>query len=128
MIGFDTHTVDSPPVGYYRAEGMIKNVNTIEEYRNMDKSQMILQAGKTVRSTLGRLLGDIDKCSRSGMPSTMALSTHAPPCCRLLLFSHSQTSKSTSFTIGLPSPLYTVIRRGLPWTRHHPNPNPTRVP
>lgn len=27
---------------------MIKNVNTIEDYRNMDKPQMILQAGKTV--------------------------------------------------------------------------------
>ena len=52
MIGFDAHAVDSPPVGYYRAEGMIKNVNTIEEYRNMDKSQMIVQAGRTVRQTL----------------------------------------------------------------------------
>lgn len=38
------------PASYYRAEGMIKNVNTIEDYRNMDKQQMILQAGKTVRS------------------------------------------------------------------------------
>jgi ubiquitin-like modifier-activating enzyme ATG7 len=38
------------PANYYRAEGMIKNVNTIEDYRNMDKSQMIIQAGKTVRS------------------------------------------------------------------------------
>lgn len=28
---------------------MIKNVNTIEEYRNMDKTRMIIQAGKTVR-------------------------------------------------------------------------------
>ncbi|OQE20354.1 hypothetical protein PENSTE_c013G05836 [Penicillium steckii] len=36
------------PAGYYRAEGMIKNVNTIEEYRNMDKSQMILQSGRTI--------------------------------------------------------------------------------
>lgn len=36
------------PAGLYRAEGMIKNVNTIEEYRNVDKSKMILQAGKTV--------------------------------------------------------------------------------
>lgn len=32
---------------------MIKNVNTIEEYRNMDKSQMIVQAGKTVRTWFG---------------------------------------------------------------------------
>ncbi|KAJ5668798.1 Ubiquitin-like modifier-activating enzyme atg7 [Penicillium macrosclerotiorum] len=36
------------PAGYYRAEGMIKNVNTIEEYRNMDKSRMIHQAGQTI--------------------------------------------------------------------------------
>ncbi|KAJ5291138.1 Ubiquitin-like modifier-activating enzyme atg7 [Penicillium angulare] len=36
------------PAGLYRAEGMIKNVNTIEEYRNVDKSQLILQSGKTI--------------------------------------------------------------------------------
>ncbi|OOQ86585.1 Ubiquitin-like modifier-activating enzyme atg7 [Penicillium brasilianum] len=36
------------PAAYYRAEGMIKNVNTIEDYRNMDKPHMILQAGKTI--------------------------------------------------------------------------------
>lgn len=41
--------VDRVPAGFYRAEGMIKNVNTVEDYRNMDKSQMIIQAGKTVR-------------------------------------------------------------------------------
>ncbi|KAJ5647542.1 Ubiquitin-like modifier-activating enzyme atg7 [Penicillium lividum] len=36
------------PAGFYRAEGMIRNVNTIEEYRNVDKSQIILQTGKTI--------------------------------------------------------------------------------
>ncbi|KAJ5992880.1 Ubiquitin-like modifier-activating enzyme atg7 [Penicillium sp. IBT 35674x] len=36
------------PAGLYRAEGMIKNVNTIEEYRNVDKNKIILQAGKTI--------------------------------------------------------------------------------
>ncbi|KAF3401568.1 Ubiquitin-like modifier-activating enzyme atg7 [Penicillium rolfsii] len=36
------------PASFYRAEGIIKNVNTIEHYRNMDKQQMILQAGKTI--------------------------------------------------------------------------------
>ncbi|KAJ5172256.1 Ubiquitin-like modifier-activating enzyme atg7 [Penicillium capsulatum] len=41
----NSHT---PPVGYYRAEGMIKNVNTIEEYRNLDKSQIILEAGRKI--------------------------------------------------------------------------------
>lgn len=37
------------PLGYYRAEGMIKNVNTIEEYKNVDKRQMLEQSGKMVR-------------------------------------------------------------------------------
>jgi Ubiquitin-like modifier-activating enzyme ATG7 N-terminus len=36
------------PAGYYRAEGMIKNVNTIEEYRSIDKGSMLQQAGRTV--------------------------------------------------------------------------------
>ncbi|KAL6247402.1 Autophagy protein 7 [Rhinocladiella similis] len=41
-------TSDEVPPGYYRGEGMIKNVNTIEEYRNVDKLHMIQQAGKTI--------------------------------------------------------------------------------
>jgi ubiquitin-like modifier-activating enzyme ATG7 len=41
-------TSDEVPAGYYRAEGMIKNVNTIEEYRNMDKTHMLQQAGQTI--------------------------------------------------------------------------------
>jgi ubiquitin-like modifier-activating enzyme ATG7 len=36
------------PAGHYRAEGMIKNVNTIEEYKEIDKISMLQQAGKTV--------------------------------------------------------------------------------
>ena len=36
------------PAGYYRAEGMIKNVNTIEEYKDIDKIRLLQQAGKTV--------------------------------------------------------------------------------
>lgn len=36
------------PAGYYRAEGLIKNVNTIEEYRNVDKTQVIQEAGAKV--------------------------------------------------------------------------------
>ena len=43
-------TLDSRvPAGYYRAEGMIKNVNTIEEYKDIDKIRLLQQAGKTVR-------------------------------------------------------------------------------
>ncbi|EAW13779.1 putative autophagy ubiquitin-activating enzyme ApgG [Aspergillus clavatus NRRL 1] len=39
---------DEVPAGYYRAEGTIKNLNTIEEYRNIDKSQVLQQAGKMI--------------------------------------------------------------------------------
>ncbi|KAL4801393.1 hypothetical protein BDV18DRAFT_149322 [Aspergillus unguis] len=41
-------TSDNVPSNYYRAEGMIKNVNTIEEYANVDKLGMLHQAGKTI--------------------------------------------------------------------------------
>ncbi|KAL4889733.1 autophagy ubiquitin-activating enzyme ApgG [Aspergillus ambiguus] len=41
-------TSDEAPAGYYRAEGMIKNVNTIEEYRNTDKARMLQQSGQTI--------------------------------------------------------------------------------
>ena len=44
MLGFSR-----VPAGYYRAEGMIKNVNTIEEYKEIDKIRLLQQAGKTVR-------------------------------------------------------------------------------
>ena len=41
-------TNDDVPAGYFRAEGMIKNTNTIEDYKNLDKPQMLNQAGKTI--------------------------------------------------------------------------------
>lgn len=41
-------TSDEVPSGCYRAEGMIKNVNTIEEYRNIDKLNLLHQAGRTI--------------------------------------------------------------------------------
>lgn len=41
-------TSDDVPPGFYRAEGIIKNLNTIEEYRNIDKLQLIQQAGRTI--------------------------------------------------------------------------------
>lgn len=43
-----TDDIISVPAGYYRAEGVIKNVNTIEEYRNADKPAILQLAGKTV--------------------------------------------------------------------------------
>ncbi|KIX03807.1 E1-like protein-activating enzyme Gsa7p/Apg7p [Rhinocladiella mackenziei CBS 650.93] len=41
-------TSNEVPAGFYRAEGMIKNVNTIEEYRHIDKLALIQQAGRTI--------------------------------------------------------------------------------
>ncbi|KAI9732845.1 MAG: Autophagy protein 7 [Cirrosporium novae-zelandiae] len=41
-------TSDEVPMGFFRAEGMIKNVNTIEEYKNLDKAAVLQRAGRTV--------------------------------------------------------------------------------
>ncbi|OQE44242.1 hypothetical protein PENCOP_c002G07175 [Penicillium coprophilum] len=41
-------TSSEAPAGYYRADGMIKNVNTVEEYRNLDRSQLLHQAGQMI--------------------------------------------------------------------------------
>lgn len=46
---YDTdQDVLSVPAGFCRAEGMIKNVNTIEEYRNLDKGAVLNQSARTV--------------------------------------------------------------------------------
>jgi ubiquitin-like modifier-activating enzyme ATG7 len=42
-------TYVSVPTGFYRAEGMIKNFNTIEEYRAFDKTALLNRAGRTVQ-------------------------------------------------------------------------------
>lgn len=41
-------TNDDVPPAAYKAEGMIKNVNTIEDYRNLDKISMLQQAGRKI--------------------------------------------------------------------------------
>ncbi|RSL56125.1 Ubiquitin-like modifier-activating enzyme atg7 [Fusarium duplospermum] len=41
-------TSSSPPLGTMRAEGIIRNVNTLEDFKNMDKSAMIKTAGRQV--------------------------------------------------------------------------------
>ncbi|PLB35508.1 putative autophagy ubiquitin-activating enzyme ApgG [Aspergillus candidus] len=48
QIHGDALTSNDALGGYYRAEGLIKNVNTIEEYRNIDKAHMLRQSGETV--------------------------------------------------------------------------------
>lgn len=37
-----------PGQNYYRAEGYIKNFNTIEEYRNVDRAKVLQLAAQTV--------------------------------------------------------------------------------
>ncbi len=39
----------SVPAEFYRAEGIIRNMNTIEDYRNMDKADVLNRAGRMVR-------------------------------------------------------------------------------
>ena len=41
---------NSVPAGHIRAEGKIKNVNTIEDFKNMDKAAMLQTAAKQVCS------------------------------------------------------------------------------
>ncbi len=42
----------SVPAGYIRAEGKIKNVNTVEDFKNMDKAAMLQTAAKQASSSL----------------------------------------------------------------------------
>lgn len=53
-------TSDSTPTGYYRAEGLIKNVNTIEEYRNTDKTHTLQDIGRKIWDAI--LDGSIYSC------------------------------------------------------------------
>ncbi|KAE8400431.1 hypothetical protein BDV37DRAFT_204472 [Aspergillus pseudonomiae] len=41
-------TSDEVPAGFYRAEGLIKNVNTIEEYRAADKTLLLHRSGRMI--------------------------------------------------------------------------------
>lgn len=71
-----TDNVSRVPAGYYRAEGMIKNVNTIEEYESTDRERMLQQAGRTVSP--GQRAGIVvrpDDMLRYGTLLTMAPST-----------------------------------------------------
>ena len=61
-------TNDAVPAGLCRAEGMIKNVNTIEEYRNLDKGAILSQAARTIWAAIND--GTIYSC-----PSLLAFFT-----------------------------------------------------
>ena len=71
----------SVPNNYYRAEGIIKNLNTVEEYKALDKAAFLNQAGRTVRAFF---LSDVPCASltglRSGKPSRTDQFTPALPC------------------------------------------------
>ncbi|WPH05060.1 Hypothetical protein R9X50_00795900 [Acrodontium crateriforme] len=41
-------TTDETPKGFYRAEGLIRNFNTLEEFRQVDKSAHVERAGRTI--------------------------------------------------------------------------------
>lgn len=45
----------SAPLGTARAEGIIRNLNTLEEFRNMDKAAMLKTAGRQVLRSSGCL-------------------------------------------------------------------------
>ncbi|KAM0721017.1 hypothetical protein Q7P37_003302 [Cladosporium fusiforme] len=41
-------TTDENSLNYYRAEGIIRNFNTIDEFRQVDKTALVERAGKTI--------------------------------------------------------------------------------
>ncbi|KAF2173954.1 hypothetical protein M409DRAFT_62158 [Zasmidium cellare ATCC 36951] len=41
-------TTDEPPHGYYRADGFIRNFNTIEEFRSVDKHEYLSRAARMI--------------------------------------------------------------------------------
>lgn len=84
---------------------MIKNVNTIEEYKNSDKASILQQAAKTVSRPLlfdGKEL----TFSRSGTQSTTAPFIHVLLCYPRLWSYHLRISKNTSSITGSHFPQY----------------------
>ncbi|KAF2259445.1 autophagy-related protein 7 [Lojkania enalia] len=41
-------TTDDTPANYFRAEGIIKNCNTLEDYKNLDRAAVLERAAKTI--------------------------------------------------------------------------------
>ncbi|MCJ1281691.1 Autophagy protein 7 [Xylographa opegraphella] len=89
-------TGDEVPAGFYRAEGMIKNVNTIEDYRALDKSAILNQAGRTIWAAIDD--GTIYSC-----PSLLASFT-------IVCFADLKKYKFT-YLFGFPA-----LHFDLPWT------------
>lgn len=47
----DLHSI---PLSLFRAEGILKNVNTIEEYKALDRAAIVERAGRTVSNVDGK--------------------------------------------------------------------------
>lgn len=59
------HSVDATcrnPLRYYRAEGIIRNFNTIDEFRQVDRTALVERAGKTIWEAIND--GTIYSCPR----------------------------------------------------------------
>ena len=99
-----SNTRESVPLGMTRAHGTIKNVNTVEDFKNTNKSAMITNAGRQVRyhwpSNLKIILLYLQSTFRYGMRSRTAQSTLCQPCYLHSSFSHSPTSRSIGLLIG----------------------------
>ncbi|MCJ1295804.1 Autophagy protein 7 [Xylographa carneopallida] len=89
-------TGDEVPAGSYRAEGMIKNVNTIEDYRALDKTAILNQAGRTIWAAIND--GTIYSC-----PSLLASFT-------IVCFADLKKYKFT-YLFGFPA-----LHFDTPWT------------
>lgn len=46
--GYDTYPLKSTPQGFYRAEGLIRNFNTIDEFLQVDKAAFMEVAGRII--------------------------------------------------------------------------------
>jgi hypothetical protein len=101
-----------PGQGYCRAEGYIKNFNTIEEYRNVDRAKVLQLAAQTVHDSIPNHLENQANNNRYGTRYTMKQYIPAPP-----YYAHStlyplRTSRNTNSHTTSPSPPYIQIRHG----------------
>lgn len=99
----------------------MKNVNTVEEYRNADKNSLLRQAGKTVSMNANDIVRPLIyipiqlsyTSQRSGMPSMTGLYIRVHRCLLRLLCSPLRISRSTNSLTGLPSLQSTLFPNGL---------------
>ncbi|OAG03406.1 autophagy-related protein 7 [Paraphaeosphaeria sporulosa] len=88
-------TSDDTPPNYCRAEGIIKNCNTIEDYKNLDRTQVLERCAKTIWEAIHD--GSVYEC-----PSLLAAFT-------LITFANLKKYKFT-YHFGFPA-----IQSDPPW-------------